>query len=156
MSLRQFCVKFAVLLCTTYLTYLILDEFWQGHQGSNPRPTVLETVALPAELYPCSARRICDGMIKIKTPIAGNGCDNLRSGLPVWMASGPALAEEHRASTPCTMSAQDLPTGCVAARRTGQTWRLFCHAPGAVVSWLQVRPFPADAQVGQAGQMDRV
>ena len=25
---------------------------WQGHQGSNPGPTVLETVALPAELYP--------------------------------------------------------------------------------------------------------
>ena len=25
---------------------------WQGQQGSNPRPTVLETVALPAELYP--------------------------------------------------------------------------------------------------------
>ena len=27
-------------------------EGWQGQQGSNPRPTVLETVALPAELYP--------------------------------------------------------------------------------------------------------
>ena len=27
-------------------------EEWQGQQGSNPRPTVLETVALPAELYP--------------------------------------------------------------------------------------------------------
>ena len=25
---------------------------WQGWQGSNPRPTVLETVALPAELHP--------------------------------------------------------------------------------------------------------
>ena len=25
---------------------------WQGQKGSNPRPTVLETVALPAELYP--------------------------------------------------------------------------------------------------------
>jgi hypothetical protein len=25
---------------------------WQGQQGSNPRPTVLETVALPTELYP--------------------------------------------------------------------------------------------------------
>src|SRR6056297_387447 len=31
---------------------------WQGQQGSNPRPTVLETVALPAELYPCTKRRI--------------------------------------------------------------------------------------------------
>jgi hypothetical protein len=25
---------------------------WQGQRGSNPRPTVLETVALPTELYP--------------------------------------------------------------------------------------------------------
>ena len=25
---------------------------WQGQKGSNPRPTVLETVALPAELFP--------------------------------------------------------------------------------------------------------
>ena len=43
---------------------------WQGHQGSNPRPTVLETVALPAELYPCGAGGICDGKIKIKTSFA--------------------------------------------------------------------------------------
>lgn len=28
---------------------------WQGQQGSNPRPTVLETVALPTELYPYGA-----------------------------------------------------------------------------------------------------
>ena len=27
------------------------DE-WQGHGDSNSRPTVLETVALPTELYP--------------------------------------------------------------------------------------------------------
>jgi hypothetical protein len=26
--------------------------FWQGRQESNPRPTVLETVALPVELLP--------------------------------------------------------------------------------------------------------
>ena len=25
---------------------------WQGRQGSNPRPMVLETIALPAELHP--------------------------------------------------------------------------------------------------------
>ena len=25
---------------------------WQGKKASNPRPTVLETAALPAELYP--------------------------------------------------------------------------------------------------------
>ncbi len=29
---------------------------WQGHQGSNPGPTVLETVALPTELYPYTVR----------------------------------------------------------------------------------------------------
>ena len=28
-------------------------EEWQGRQGSNPRPTVLETAALPTELHPC-------------------------------------------------------------------------------------------------------
>ena len=27
--------------------------FWQGKKASNPRPTVLETAALPAELFPC-------------------------------------------------------------------------------------------------------
>ena len=26
---------------------------WQGRQDSNPRPAVLETAALPAELHPC-------------------------------------------------------------------------------------------------------
>ena len=26
---------------------------WQGQKGSNPRHAVLETAALPAELYPC-------------------------------------------------------------------------------------------------------
>ena len=26
--------------------------FWQGQEDSNPRPTVLETGTLPAELYP--------------------------------------------------------------------------------------------------------
>jgi hypothetical protein len=28
---------------------------WQGRQDSNPRPAVLETAALPAELHPCTA-----------------------------------------------------------------------------------------------------
>ena len=40
-DLLSFCLKMQVNL-----------EIWQGHQGSNPGPTVLETVALPAELYP--------------------------------------------------------------------------------------------------------
>ena len=32
-----------------------LRSIWQGRQVSNPRPTVLETVALPAELHPYDA-----------------------------------------------------------------------------------------------------
>ncbi len=36
---------------------LIWIDFWQGQRDSNPRPTVLETVALPAELYPYQTRR---------------------------------------------------------------------------------------------------
>ena len=27
-------------------------RFWQGHKDLNPEPTVLETAALPIELYP--------------------------------------------------------------------------------------------------------
>src|SRR4030042_1523835 len=34
-------------------------EGWQGGQGSNPRPAVLETAALPTELHPCAKRIIC-------------------------------------------------------------------------------------------------
>ena len=29
-----------------------MDYLWQGKKASNPRPTVLETAALPAELFP--------------------------------------------------------------------------------------------------------
>ena len=31
--------------------------FWQGKKVSNPRPTVLETVALPTELFPYAVSR---------------------------------------------------------------------------------------------------
>lgn len=34
------------------LTSEILVEKWQGHKDLNPEPTVLETAALPIELYP--------------------------------------------------------------------------------------------------------
>ncbi len=30
----------------------LLSVFWQGHKDLNPEPTVLETAALPIELYP--------------------------------------------------------------------------------------------------------
>ena len=41
-------------------------QFWQGQRVSNPRPAVLETAALPTELYPCihatkKARSFRDG-----------------------------------------------------------------------------------------------
>ena len=59
---------------------------WQGQQGSNPRPTVLETVALPAELYPCGAGGICDGKIKIKTSFAHHPNGKNKKGRPVGAA----------------------------------------------------------------------
>ena len=36
-----------------YQTALHPEENWQGHKDSNPGHAVLETAALPAELYPC-------------------------------------------------------------------------------------------------------
>ena len=36
----------------TALARDVSDADWQGQQDSNLRPTVLETVALPTELYP--------------------------------------------------------------------------------------------------------
>ncbi len=47
--------KFAIGCATKQpaaLKNVVVLGFWQGHQGSNPGPTVLETVALPTELYP--------------------------------------------------------------------------------------------------------
>ena len=35
-----------------YLYQLSLQKTWQGQKDSNPRHAVLETAALPAELYP--------------------------------------------------------------------------------------------------------
>ena len=32
--------------------------FWQGHKDLNPEPTVLETAALPIELYPYISLRM--------------------------------------------------------------------------------------------------
>ena len=47
--------------------------FWQGHKDLNPGPTVLETAALPTELYPyvnikgVAARIFCGGPSGIRT-----------------------------------------------------------------------------------------
>ena len=35
------------------LNWTTFCKFWQGHKDLNPEPTVLETAALPIELYPC-------------------------------------------------------------------------------------------------------
>ncbi len=40
------------LLIITYLQANVKSFFWQGQKDSNPRHAVLETAALPAELYP--------------------------------------------------------------------------------------------------------
>ena len=40
------------LLSITYLQANVKSFFWQGQKDSNPRHAVLETAALPAELYP--------------------------------------------------------------------------------------------------------
>ena len=44
--------KKVVLSWTTFL------QKWQGHKDLNPEPTVLETAALPIELYPYIARTL--------------------------------------------------------------------------------------------------
>ena len=36
----------------TGASFISLAPAWQGKKASNPRPTVLETAALPAELFP--------------------------------------------------------------------------------------------------------
>ncbi len=43
-----------------------MSESWQGQQGSNPRPTVLETVALPAELYPYASHGLRQAAGEVK------------------------------------------------------------------------------------------
>ena len=35
-----------------FTSFLVNSQFWQGHKDLNPEPTVLETAALPIELYP--------------------------------------------------------------------------------------------------------
>jgi hypothetical protein len=45
---------------------IMLEFQWQGQQGLNPRPTVLETVALPAELYPYAEDGLRQAWGKVK------------------------------------------------------------------------------------------
>ena len=44
---------------------------WQGQQGLNPRPAVLETAALPTELYPYAEVELRQGGGEIKRGSAG-------------------------------------------------------------------------------------
>src|SRR5262245_16896679 len=37
---------------TGFVLAIVFFQVWQGQKGSNPRPAVLETAALPTELYP--------------------------------------------------------------------------------------------------------
>jgi hypothetical protein len=46
-------------------------EFWQGRRDSNPRPTVLETAALPAELRPYQIRFYPDFRISVRPHPSG-------------------------------------------------------------------------------------
>ena len=50
---------------TRELTFpLISSLVWQGKKVSNPRPTVLETVALPTELFPY--RIVTEGLVGLQ------------------------------------------------------------------------------------------
>ena len=57
--------------------------FWQGQKDSNPRPLVLETSTLPAELYPCATRGIITHFFSFCKPffekiIRGNACASIK------------------------------------------------------------------------------
>ena len=57
--------------------------FWQGKKASNPRPTVLETAALPAELFPytiCFLNILWDRADTVRTPIYQNESEAIRFG----------------------------------------------------------------------------
>ena len=45
-------VIFVIIAKKAAKNHLKIRWFWQGKKASNPRPTVLETAALPAELFP--------------------------------------------------------------------------------------------------------
>ena len=45
-------VNFSTTKNWEFTRFLVNSQFWQGHKDLNPEPTVLETAALPIELYP--------------------------------------------------------------------------------------------------------
>src|SRR5690606_8053729 len=53
-------------------------KWWQGQQGSNPRPAVLETAALPTELYPYAHRGAACLLVR-----DGRGCKPILRFRPI-------------------------------------------------------------------------
>ncbi len=81
----------------------LIAMIWQGHQGSNPGPTVLETVALPAELYPYSAAVITRGSGTMQGPKWAKCALRRPWPAPVSRATHPASIGPQRPGTcaPC-------------------------------------------------------
>jgi hypothetical protein len=71
-----------------------MSEGWQGQKGSNPRPTVLETVALPTELYPyagCGLRQVQGKVKGFCLPEAGQpGADHIKTDRIAYDMSNPS------------------------------------------------------------------
>ena len=68
---------------------------WQGKKASNPRPTVLDTAALPAELFPytnilLSVRRDC--AYTVQNPMYQNESELIRFGKEEGVKSCEAFA----------------------------------------------------------------
>ena len=53
LSVLRFAYSFTVSVKSNRDPRAAVRFWWQGQKESNPQPTVLETVALPIELYPC-------------------------------------------------------------------------------------------------------
>ena len=56
-SLRTGAALSSPCICQKKPSAFALGFFWQGHKDLNPEPTVLETAALPIELYPYIYKR---------------------------------------------------------------------------------------------------
>ena len=52
LSVLRFAYSFTVSVKSNRDPRAAVRFWWQGQKESNPQPTVLETVALPIELYP--------------------------------------------------------------------------------------------------------
>jgi hypothetical protein len=68
------------------------ERKWQGQQDLNPRPTVLETVALPTELYPYAGARVSspDACIRFLPPPTIT-CATEMSPPPTKLTTAPVI-----------------------------------------------------------------